>query len=111
MTIRTVSDDGGSPATVRPLRIGHLTTVDMSLLLLLGTELETVVEAGYEVFGISAPGPYVERLEALGVTHIPVNALTRSWEPRRTSRPSGSCSPRSGRSTSTSCTPTTPRPG
>lgn len=83
MTIRTVSDDGGSPVTVRPLRIGHLTTVDMSLLLLLGTELETLVEGGCEVFGISAPGPYVERVEALGVTHIPVNALTRSWKPRR----------------------------
>jgi len=69
--------------TARPLRIGHLTTVDMSLLLLLGTELETVVEAGCQVFGLSAPGPYVERVEALGVTHVPVNALTRSWKPRR----------------------------
>ena len=40
----------------RPLRIGHLTTVDMSLSLLLGTELEVDVAAGHETFGLSAPG-------------------------------------------------------
>ena len=49
--------------------------------LLLGTELTVDVEAGHEVFGISAPGPYVERVEALGVSHVPVRALTRSWAP------------------------------
>ena len=53
----------------------------MSLALLLGTELAVDVEAGHEVFGISAPGPYVERVEALGVSHVPVRALTRSWAP------------------------------
>ena len=53
----------------------------MSLLLLLGTELATDVDAGHEVFGISAPGPYVERVEALGVTHVPLPDLTRSWAP------------------------------
>ena len=66
-----------------PLRIAHLTTVDMSLALLLGTELEVDVAAGHEVFGISAPGPYVERVEALGVTHVPVPSLSRAWDPRR----------------------------
>jgi glycosyltransferase involved in cell wall biosynthesis len=66
---------------VRPLRIAHLTTVDMSLALLLGTELTVDVEAGHEVFGISAPGPYVGRIESLGVTHVPVRSLTRSWAP------------------------------
>ena len=73
--------DSRGPAPVRPLRIAHLTTVDMSLALLLGTELAVDVEAGHEVFGISAPGPYVERVEALGVSHVPVRALTRSWAP------------------------------
>ena len=73
--------DSRGPAPVRPLRIAHLTTVDMSLALLLGTELAVDVEAGHEVFGISASGPYVERVEALGVTHVPVRALTRSWAP------------------------------
>ena len=75
----TVDSRGTAP--VRPLRIAHLTTVDMSLALLLGTELEVDVAAGHEVFGISAAGPYVERVEALGVTHVPVRSLTRSWSP------------------------------
>jgi len=66
----------------RPPRIAHLTTVDMSLALLLATELTVDVERGFDVFGISAPGPYVERVEALGVTHVPLPALTRSWSLR-----------------------------
>ena len=69
-------------AETAALRIAHLTTVDMSLALLLGTELEVDVEAGHEVFGISAPGPYVERVERLGVRHVPITSLTRSWSPR-----------------------------
>lgn len=64
------------------LRIAHLTTVDMSLELLLGTELDVDVEAGHTVFGISAPGCYVPQIEARGVTHIPLAAFTRSWDPR-----------------------------
>lgn len=67
----------------RPLRVAHLTTVDMSLHLLLGTELAVDVEAGFETFGISAPGRYVERVTDLGVTHLPLHALTRAWDPRR----------------------------
>lgn len=67
----------------RPLRVAHLTTVDMSLALLLGTELAVDVESGFTVFGISAPGPYVGRVEQLGVVHVPLGELTRSWDPRR----------------------------
>lgn len=67
------------PRVKRPLRLAHLTTVDMSLALLLGTELAVDVEEGHTVFGISAPGPYVERVEALGVAHVPVTSFTRSW--------------------------------
>ncbi|WP_235498754.1 glycosyltransferase family 4 protein [Knoellia sp. Soil729] len=65
------------------MRIAHLTTVDMSLALLLATELEVDVAGGHEVFGISAPGRYVARVEALGVTHVGLPALTRSWNPRQ----------------------------
>lgn len=54
----------------------------MSLALLLATELRVDLEAGHEVVGISAPGRYVERVEALGVRHIPVPSLTRSWDLR-----------------------------
>ncbi|MGI8536724.1 MAG: glycosyltransferase [Mycobacteriales bacterium] len=67
----------------RRLRVGHLTTVDMSLSLLLATELHVDVDSGFEVFGLSAPGPYITDVTALGVTHIPIPALTRSWDPRR----------------------------
>ena len=62
--------------------MAHLTTIDMSLALLLGTELAEDVVAGHKSFGISAPGPYVERVEALGVTHVPIAHLTRSWNLR-----------------------------
>ena len=58
----------------------------MSLALLLPTELEVDVEAGHEVFGISAPGPYVPRVTALGVTHVPLPDLTRSWDLRQDAR-------------------------
>ena len=51
----------------------------MSLALLLATELQVDVDEGHTVFGISAPGPYVERVEALGVTHVPVRSFTRAW--------------------------------
>ena len=51
----------------------------MSLALLLETELAEDVAAGHTVFGISAAGPYVERVEKVGVTHVPVSSLTRSW--------------------------------
>lgn len=61
------------------LRLAHLTTVDMSLALLLATELQVDVEEGHTVFGISAAGPYVDRVEALGVTHVPIRHFTRSW--------------------------------
>lgn len=51
----------------------------MSLALLLSTELAVDVETGFDTIGISAPGPYVERVEALGVTHVEV-PFTRSWD-------------------------------
>lgn len=60
-------------------RIAHLTTADISLALLLATELEERVKEGHEVLGVSAPGPYVERVKALGVEHVPIPSLTRSW--------------------------------
>jgi glycosyltransferase involved in cell wall biosynthesis len=64
----------------RRLRVAHLTTVDMSLSLLLATELTVDVESGLDTFGISAPGGYVASVEALGVTHVPLPSLTRSWD-------------------------------
>ena len=74
------------PDVGRPLRIGHLTTVDMSLALLLRVELEEALAAGHEVVGLSAPGPYVEQVQRFGVRHVPLTGLTRSWSPRSDAR-------------------------
>lgn len=51
----------------------------MSLALLLATELRVDVEYGFDVFGISAPGPFVPDVEALGVRHVAVPSLSRAW--------------------------------
>lgn len=72
----------GAPGAERSLRIAHLTTVDMSLALLLETELRVDLEAGHEVIGISSPGRYVERVEQIGVRHVPIPSLTRAWDLR-----------------------------
>ena len=55
----------------RPLRLAHLTTVDMSLELLLGTELQVDVATGMETFGMSASGPHVAAVEAMGCATSP----------------------------------------
>jgi glycosyltransferase involved in cell wall biosynthesis len=60
------------------VRLVHVTTTDISLTLLLGPQLQAFAAAGYEVIGMSAPGPEVERLEALGIHHVPLRHFTRS---------------------------------
>jgi glycosyltransferase involved in cell wall biosynthesis len=65
-----------------PLRVAHLTTVDMSLELLLGPQLTAVVEAGGEVLGISADGPFVDAVERRGVRHVALADSTRGWNVR-----------------------------
>lgn len=60
-----------------PLEVAHLTTVDMSLQLLLRAQLDAVIEAGGEVIGISAPGPWADRLAAEGIRHVPLASSTR----------------------------------
>lgn len=62
-------------------RLVHLTTTDMSLDWLLRPQLEAFERAGYEVIGVSAPGPHVPALEASGVAHVAVDSLTRSVSP------------------------------
>jgi glycosyltransferase involved in cell wall biosynthesis len=67
----------------RRRRLVHLTTVDLSLELLLGPQLSAFVDAGYEVIGMSAPGPWVEAIEARGVRHVAVDNATRAMAPTR----------------------------
>jgi glycosyltransferase involved in cell wall biosynthesis len=62
-------------------RLVHLTTTDMSLDWLLGPQLQAFAAAGFEVIGMSAPGPYVQNLTAMGIAHVPVPAFTRSTNP------------------------------
>lgn len=71
---------GRRPTRDRPLLV-HLTTTDMSLDWLLGPQLVAFGAAGYEVVGMSAPGPHVARLTELGIEHVPLSALTRSTDP------------------------------
>ncbi|MDQ1476919.1 MAG: hypothetical protein QOE62_2148 [Actinomycetota bacterium] len=66
----------------RPV-LAHVTTSDISLELLLGTQLEAFARAGFDVVGISAPGPYVSALAQRGVRHVPLAQATRSMAPTR----------------------------
>lgn len=63
------------------MKVAHLTTVDLSLRFLLLPQLSAVIDQGGEALGISAPGPWVEELEATGVRHVPLAGSTRSMNP------------------------------
>lgn len=65
----------------RPLTVAHLTTVDMSLRFLVLAQLRAVRDLGGRAIGISAPGPWVEELEAEGIQHLPLTSSTRAMDP------------------------------
>jgi glycosyltransferase involved in cell wall biosynthesis len=65
-------------STLTGKRLIHVTTVDMSLALLLGPQLRAFADAGMDVVGVSAPGPFVPQLEAWGIRHEPLRHATRS---------------------------------
>jgi glycosyltransferase involved in cell wall biosynthesis len=65
-------------STLSGKRLVHVTTVDMSLVLLLGPQLRAFAEAGMDVIGVSAPGPFVPQLESWGIRHEPLRHATRS---------------------------------
>lgn len=52
----------------------------MSLRYMLLTQLQSLQEAGYSVYGISAPGPERPVIEAAGIRYLPV-AMTRTFTP------------------------------
>jgi glycosyltransferase involved in cell wall biosynthesis len=54
------------------IKVAHISTVDVGLRYLLLNQMRTLREAGYEVYGISAPGDEVETIRAAGVRYIPV---------------------------------------
>jgi glycosyltransferase involved in cell wall biosynthesis len=59
-------------------RVVHVTTTDMSLSLLLGPQLRAFADAGMDVIGVSAPGPFVSELTDWGIRHEPLRHATRS---------------------------------
>lgn len=59
-------------------RVAHLTTTDMSLDWLLGPQLKAFQRAGYDVVGMSSPGPHVAAIEVGGIRHVAVHALSRA---------------------------------
>ncbi|MGH2785755.1 MAG: glycosyltransferase [Actinomycetota bacterium] len=63
----------------RPIRVAHITTIDLTLVYLLKGQLRRLQAEGYEVTAISAPGPAVPSLEADGIRHIPWRGATRGW--------------------------------
>lgn len=64
----------------RKLRVAHVATVDLSLRYLLLNQMLYLQREGYEVTGISAPGPDVPFIEGRGIPHIAV-PMTRSMTP------------------------------
>lgn len=66
---------------MRKPRLIHVTTTDISLVLLLGSQLREFADAGFEVFAASAPGPFVEQLRDWGITHLPLRHATRAMAP------------------------------
>jgi len=66
--------------------VAHLTTVDLSLRSLLMAQLLGARDAGYDVVGISAPGPWVPELEAEGIRHVALHDSTRAADVRADAR-------------------------
>jgi len=66
----------------RVVRVAHLTTTDLTLRYLLLGQLRRLREEGYEVTGISAPGPHAAELAAAGIRHLPWRNATRAWNLR-----------------------------
>jgi glycosyltransferase involved in cell wall biosynthesis/ribosomal protein S18 acetylase RimI-like enzyme len=60
-------------------RVAHLTTIDLTLRFLLLGQLRRLRDEGYQVTGISAPGPWTADLVAEGIRHIPWPHATRAW--------------------------------
>jgi glycosyltransferase involved in cell wall biosynthesis len=63
------------------IKVGHITTVDMSLRYLLLNQLRSLQGAGYEVVGVSSPGPEVSVIEAAGIHHVAVRMTRRAFTP------------------------------
>ena len=62
------------------IKIAHVTTIDLSLRYLLLNQLHSIKEAGYDVTGVSNPGPNVPVIESTGIRHVGI-PMTRTLTP------------------------------
>jgi glycosyltransferase involved in cell wall biosynthesis len=66
----------------RPIRVAHVATIDLTLNVLLSGQLRRLRAEGFDVTGISAPGPAADSLAAEGIHHIAWPHATRAWDLR-----------------------------
>ena len=62
------------------VKIAHVSTVSQGLKILLLNQMRSLQDQGFEVVGISAPGPEVAAIERAGIRYIPV-PMTRRITP------------------------------
>ncbi len=72
MTVEQTARDAPLGACLTGVKIAHVTTVDASLRFQLFNQLRAVQEAGFELTTISAEGPEVSALTAVGIQHVAV---------------------------------------
>jgi glycosyltransferase involved in cell wall biosynthesis len=70
----------GTARTKKNVRVAHVCTIDLSLRYLLGNQMKHLQGLGYDVIGISSPGPHVEWLESNGIRHVAV-PMKRAFTP------------------------------
>ena len=68
---------------VGQIRVAHVTTADIGMHYLLLNQLCSIQKTGYEVIGISSPGPEIPFIEAAGIPHIPVEMTRNPFTPFR----------------------------
>jgi len=71
---------------VTRLKVAHVTTIDLTLRNLLLAQLVRLRDDGFDVVGVSAPGPWVADLVREGIRHVAWTNATRSWSPRADAR-------------------------
>lgn len=74
---------GPTDRAMGPVRVAHITTVDMGLRYLLLNQMRYLQKAGFAVTGISARGPDVPVIEQAGIRHLEVAMTRRPFSPLR----------------------------
>jgi glycosyltransferase involved in cell wall biosynthesis/ribosomal protein S18 acetylase RimI-like enzyme len=65
----------------RPIKVAHVATVDLTVRFLLLGQLKRLLEEGFDVTAISAPGPWTRDIEREGIRHLSWRGATRAWNP------------------------------